>query len=164
MSEQEPLYNRHLRIACDPNRFDGSAVSITDVQTGEALQDLTEVVIHIKPSEVNEIYLHTCLFPADPDDQGYFMLSSQSIKVDIPEIAITALERIDKPARIYSEQIITSILKSMASSYDRKAEDEIYLIHHADYESMSLHAKAVETWRDKYDATIEVAKRLGIEI
>lgn len=90
---QEVMYlsnfKRRVRIESGMDDLAGWHVHIIDVETGEAIQDITKAVITLIPGEYNSVE-----FTYLERREGYSSLArEETIRVHHPEIALTAYER-----------------------------------------------------------------------
>jgi len=86
-------YQRSVRIEGAPDDLNGYKMTIKDLESGEEIENITDCTITLTPRRLNAAYLTY-------DDQGkvvadeYKEPMQNRVRVDNPEVAITALEEV----------------------------------------------------------------------
>lgn len=89
------LYRRNVRIACDPKALIGTAVKITDADTGETIPGVFKAVVTLDALKTNQAEISYYETKADgavrtgPNNEPVVHVET----VADPEVDITALER-----------------------------------------------------------------------
>ena len=89
----DATYKRRLRIECKPDEPVGRRTHIIDVETGEAITNVTSIVIYLNPREYNvaklTYYEHNASGqPVVKDGE----VVSGEVTIENPEIALTVWE------------------------------------------------------------------------
>ena len=89
----DAIYKRRIRIECKPDEPIGRRTYIIDVETGEAISNITSVMIYLEPREMNVAKLTYY----EHDERNHIVIKdgepvSGEVTIENPEIALTVWE------------------------------------------------------------------------
>jgi hypothetical protein len=94
----DALFARRVRIKGEPDMPIGFKIRIEDVETGEGITNICKAVITLIPGELNMVEF--TYHEADKETGNLLLKDGEpihhEIKINFPEIDLTALERLQK--------------------------------------------------------------------
>lgn len=89
----DATYKRRIRIECKPDEPHGRRTHIVDVETGEEITNVTSIMIHLEPLEMNVAKLNYIEY----DERNQIVIKdgelvSGNVTIENPEIALTVWE------------------------------------------------------------------------